>query len=139
MARNATPPPAQRARRLSGKNARVLDSKAAHRARRALDAAGGIVGRGGIARGLQPPISQPRAHAITTADGFPAPYARVGNAPVWVVADVAAWFAARGRTWTPPTQTVASVAAGHAPDVQCGVCGPAGTDAPGANEPRSRL
>jgi len=80
----------------------VLDVNAARRARRALDAAGGLVGRGGIARGLQPPISQPRAHAITSAADFPPPYARVGNTPVWIVADVAVWFATRGRTWTPP-------------------------------------
>jgi hypothetical protein len=101
-------PTRQRGRRSSDNNARVLDSNAARRARRALDAAGGLVGRGGIARGLQPPVSQPRAHAITTTDGFPAPYARVGNTPVWVVADVATWFAATGRTWTPPTRPVMS-------------------------------
>ena len=83
-------------------NARVLDVNAARRARRALDAAGGLVGRGGIARGLQPPISQPRAHAITSAADFPPPYARVGNTPVWIVADVAVWFATKGRTWTLP-------------------------------------
>jgi hypothetical protein len=80
----------------------VLDSNAARRAHRALDAAGGLVGRGGIARGLDPPRSQPRTHAITTAADFPAPYARVGNTPVWIVADVATWFAAKGRAWTPP-------------------------------------
>lgn len=102
MLRDPTP---QRGRRSSDNNARVLDSNAA---RRALDAAGGLVGRGGIARGLQPPVSQPRAHAITTTDGFPAPYARVGNTPVWVVADVATWFAANGRTWTPPLEPAVS-------------------------------
>ena len=101
------PPPTEHAARRSDNNARVLDTNAARRARRALDAAGGLVGRGGIARGLQPPVSQPRAHAITTTDGFPAPYTRVGNMPVWVVADVATWFTANGRTWTPPTTTSA--------------------------------
>lgn len=106
--------PTEREPRRSDNNARVLDTNAARRARRALDAAGGLVGRGGIARGLQPPVSQPRAHAITTTDGFPAPYTRVGNTPVWVVADVAIWFAANGRTWTPPTQPGASADNGAA-------------------------
>lgn len=80
----------------------MLDSKAARRAHRALDAAGGLVGRGGIARGLEPPVSMPRAHELTITPGFPAPYSRVGNAPVWIAADVAVWFAGRGRAWSPP-------------------------------------
>jgi hypothetical protein len=80
----------------------VLDSKVARRAHRALDAAGGLVGRGGIARGCQPPVSLPRAHELTELEGFPAPYARVGNTPVWIVADVAVWFRERGRNWLAP-------------------------------------
>lgn len=83
----------------------MLDANAARRAHRALDAAGGLVGRGGIARGLQPPTSVARAHQITTAAGFPAPYARIGNTLVWIVADVAVWFAATGREWTPPMRS----------------------------------
>jgi hypothetical protein len=47
----------------------------------------------------------PRAHELTELEGFPAPYARVGNTPVWIVADVAVWFRERGRDWRAPGTT----------------------------------
>ena len=89
----------------------MLDSSAAHAPSMPPAASSAAVASRAACSHRSP---QPRAHAITTADGFPAPYARVGNTPVWVVADVAAWFAASGRTWTPPTQTNASADDGHA-------------------------
>jgi hypothetical protein len=73
----------------------------ASRAARALDAAGGLVHRGEIAKRLPPGLTLQRVRTITEGEDFPAPYVVLGGWPIWIEADVAQWAQQRGREWLP--------------------------------------
>ena len=69
------------------------------RAREAIQRAGGLLGRGTIARGLRPPVSLQRAWQLTRSDGFPEPVARLGDQDVWLRDAVRLWCQRTERDW----------------------------------------
>lgn len=69
------------------------------RARKAIQRAGGLLGRGAIARGLRPPVSLQRVWRLSRSDGFPEPVARLGDQDIWLRDAVRLWCQHTERNW----------------------------------------